>query len=130
MPLLVDYEVWAIGKSSGLQDDVCWVSYDLSMGLDGLSAALPKQMDAVIHLAQSPHFREFPAHSNHVFSVNVASTMFLLNEAAERGCHHFIYASTGSVYSGKAPFVESKVNINGNVISMYPASKLCGDLLE
>jgi len=132
LPLLTaDNDVWAISQNPPEGDSsVSWIRYDLSGELDGLRDHLPEQIDAVVHLAQSPHFREFPQRAGHVFQVNVASTQFLLQEAAERGCRHFVNASTGGVYDSAAtPFVEDDVRVTGKTIGFYPASKQCGELL-
>ena len=60
---------------------------------------LPGGIDAVIHLAQSEKFREFPEHARNVFLANTFSTVQLLDWARSTGVGHFIYASTGGVYS-------------------------------
>jgi nucleoside-diphosphate-sugar epimerase len=61
--------------------------------------SLPGGIEAVIHLAQSDKFRDFPAHAREVFLTNTLSTVRLLDWAKTTGVSHFIYASTGGVYS-------------------------------
>lgn len=129
--LAADYKVWAISQNPPANEgSVSWLSCDLAGDLHGLHASLPERIDAVVHLAQSPHFREFPEKADHVFRVNVASLHFLLQAAAQRGCRHFVNASTGGIYpSGAAPFDENNVRVADGAIGLYPASKLSGELL-
>lgn len=59
--------------------------------------ALPATADAVVHLAQSRHYRDFPEHALDVFDVNLALTARLLDWSRVSGVRHFILASTGGV---------------------------------
>lgn len=59
---------------------------------------LPAHVDAVVHLAQSREYRNFPKGASDMFSVNIASTAALIRWAAEVGAKQFTFASTGSVY--------------------------------
>lgn len=58
---------------------------------------LPEQAEAIVHLAQSEHFRDFPGAAGTVFQVNVQSTMLLLDYARKAGVKRFILASTGGI---------------------------------
>ncbi|WP_161595140.1 NAD-dependent epimerase/dehydratase family protein [Mariprofundus erugo] len=132
LPMLADKaHVWAIGQGSPEEtENVSWVKCDLAGDLSCLREQLPERVDAVIHLAQSQFFRDFPAKADHIFHVNVASTQALLQIASERGCQHFVNASTGGVYdAADAPFIEGKAHVTGRGLAMYPASKLCSELL-
>jgi nucleoside-diphosphate-sugar epimerase len=73
-----------------------WVVQDLTKPLN--LAALPKRIDAVIHLAQSPRYREFPNGAKDVYAVNVQSTFELLEYARGAGARMFVLASSGGVY--------------------------------
>lgn len=73
-----------------------WIVHDLTMPLD--LALLPKQIDAVIHLAQSHRYREFPEGAKDVYSVNVHATFELLEYARGAGARSFVLASTGGIY--------------------------------
>src|SRR5256885_17081403 len=54
---------------------VRWIDCDLADS----SQPLPEMgVDAVVHLAQSRHYREFPEKASNVFDVNVASTARLI----------------------------------------------------
>jgi UDP-glucose 4-epimerase len=59
---------------------------------------LPKELDAVVHLAQANV--PFPQQAHEMFAVHVAATQRLLNLAAGAGARRFVFASTGSVYGG------------------------------
>jgi len=72
------------------------IQMDLSLGLE--VAALPERIDAVVHLAQSEHYREFPERADHIYAVNVESTFRLLDYARRAGATRFILASSGGVY--------------------------------
>ena len=59
-------------------------------------ALLPPSVDAVVHLAQSPRFREFPGGTVDIFEVNSATTVRLLHYCCEAGGTRFVYASSGA----------------------------------
>jgi len=75
---------------------VVWIAQDLAVG--GEYRALPAQIDAVIHLAQSRFYRQFPQQAPDIFAVNVQSTFHLLEYARHAGARCFILASSGGVY--------------------------------
>ena len=78
------------------EDAIEYIVCDLSKTFD--MALLPNQVDIIVHLAQSPHYRAFPKQADHVFRVNCDSTARLLEYAHKSGVKHFIFTSTGSVY--------------------------------
>lgn len=121
------HRVWALGRRPEAADArVSWLAHDLAQ--PSLPEGLPDRIDAVIHLAQSPRFREFPEQAPHVFEVNTASTMRLLDWARAAGARHFVYASTGGVYGfGEAPFGEEAPLPPS--LPFYPATKRAGELL-
>jgi UDP-glucose 4-epimerase len=90
---------------------------------------LPSTIDAVIHLAQSRRFREFPNGAADVFAVNTRSTALLLDHAVKSGCKVFIYASTGSVYKPGAILTESSPLLDFEKMQIYPASKLAAEVM-
>lgn len=92
--------------------------------------ALPKEVDAVVHLAQSARFREFPHHALDVFRVNVDSTARLLDYARQAGAKKFIYASSGGVYGhGAKAFTEDSIIVPPGQLGHYLGSKACGEIL-
>lgn len=62
------------------------------------TSALPGHVDAVVHLAQSNRWQDFPEGAPEVFAVNVASTARLLDYAVRAGASRFVLASTGGLY--------------------------------
>jgi UDP-glucose 4-epimerase len=104
-----------------------WVEQDLARGLD--RSRLPASVDAVIHLAQSRHYREFPDGAEDVFGVNVESTFRLLEYARKAGAGRFVFASTGGVYGpSDTPLSESDrlSPLNFYIASKYSAESLVG----
>lgn len=73
-----------------------WIVQDLTEPLN--RSRLPSRIDAVIHLAQSPRYREFPDGAEDVYAVNVHSTFELLEYARAAGAQSFVLASTGGIY--------------------------------
>jgi nucleoside-diphosphate-sugar epimerase len=59
---------------------------------------LPRNIDAVIHGAQSRHHRSLAPDADGMFSVNVAGTWSVLNYAATSGARRFCLLSSGTVY--------------------------------
>jgi nucleoside-diphosphate-sugar epimerase len=93
-------------------------------------STLPRHVDAIIHLAQSSRFREFPEEALDVFRVNVDSTARLLDYARMSGTKQFVYASSGGVYgTGTDAFSENSPLISPGKLGFYLGSKLCGEVL-
>lgn len=59
---------------------------------------LPEIPETILHMAQSPLYRDFPEGALDVFEINVGSTQRLLDWASRHGVKRFIYASSGGVY--------------------------------
>lgn len=83
--------------TDGKRGEVAWVRQDLTEALDPDS--LPPRIDAVVHLAQSSRYRDFPAGAEDIFAVNVQSTFRLLEYARRAGAARFVLASTGGIYA-------------------------------
>ena len=91
---------------------------------------LPAQCDAIIHLAQSASFRDFPTGAMDVFKVNIESTARLLEYANSAGVKKFIYASSGGVYgNGSRAFNENAPIVPVGKLGHYLGSKACGEIL-
>jgi UDP-glucose 4-epimerase len=88
---------------------------------------LPNDIDVIVHLAQSPFYREFPQRADHVFNVNCAATAKLLEYAAAHKVKHFIYTSTGSVYEPYQCSLEETNQVTPT--SFYANSKLIAERL-
>lgn len=93
-------------------------------------ANLPNSVDVIIHLAQSPNFREFPEAAIEVFQVNIESTARLLDYAKRKGVKQFVLASSGGVYGfGKMAKSETFPILPPEELDYYLASKLSSELL-
>jgi nucleoside-diphosphate-sugar epimerase len=126
LPVLVgDHEVYAIHRPRSevsSTEGVTWIEQDMSRPLEG---HLPASVDAVIHLAQSRRYREFPGGAVDMFEVNSATTVRLLQYCCEAGGTRFVYASSGAIYPpGPRPVRENDTPKPGN---FYGMSKLIGE---
>ena len=102
-----------------------WVLVDLAEPL--AREALPRRVDAVIHLAQSDRYREFPEGADDMFAVNLTSTAALLEYARAANASRFLLASSGGVYAPAAqPITESAAVAPPN---FYLSSKYAAELL-
>jgi UDP-glucose 4-epimerase len=92
--LAKDHEVFGLSRRPSPSPHS--VQMDLSLGVD--VAALPERIDAVVHLAQSEQYRDFPDRADHIYAVNVDSTFRLLEYARKARATRFVLASSGGVY--------------------------------
>ena len=124
-------EVHALVRSTSqaFRDDVVFHEVDLAQPLD--TKTLPERVDVVFHLAQAREFRDFPETALPVFSVNLASTAFLLDYAYRVGAKSFVYASSGGVYAGKskAALTEASPLQSPAQLGYYLATKLSSEAL-
>jgi UDP-glucose 4-epimerase len=106
--LAADHEVIALARRDPRMDgaeSVEWVQQDLTEPLD--LTALPETVDAIVHLAQSQRYRDFPEGAEDLFEVNVHSTFRLLEYGRRCGAERFVLASTGGLYGpGPSPIGE------------------------
>ncbi len=105
---------------------VKWIQHDFRAGA---ALEVPPGTHAVVHLAQSTRFREFPEGAEDVFDVNLRSTAQLLDRAAEAGVQRFVFASTGAVYRPKAEPLREEDELEDPPSSYYVAAKRAGELL-
>ena len=103
--------------------------HDLTAG--DWECALPKSIDAVIHLAQSRAFRDFPASAADIYGVSVGTTMRLLDWAYRAGARQFILGSTGGLYgtSDTAVNESSPIPDQRSQLGFYFAGKRSSELL-
>jgi len=113
------------------EDPIQGVNYHvIDLGGGWSTDQLPGNIESIIHLAQSSHFREFPEQAKDVFRVNVESTFRLLDYARRIGVRQFINASSGGVYgSGKRAFDENSPIVPPGQLGYYLGSKLCSEVL-
>lgn len=124
-----DFAVVGVSRSRppGLPAD-SHVPLDFSGAWD--TDALPERADAVVHLAQSEHFRDFPERAEDVFRVNTESTVRLLDYARRAGARTFVLASSGGVYgSGDGEFSEEAALPLDENLGFYLGTKLCSEVL-
>lgn len=124
-----EHEVFALTRSRQTQPKskgLVWIEQNLSHPLD--HSSLPLKIDAVIHLAQSKFYKDFPEQAHDIFSVNVVSTLNLLEYARQTGAQRFIFTSTGGVYgnSHEKKFVETDPV---SPLNFYLSSKCAAELL-
>jgi len=128
LPLLIeDHEVFSVGKTH-IPSAEKMPLIDLAQTWS--ADILPKKIDVVIHLAQSPRYREFPQGANDVFNVNVASTAQLLDYARVAEAKRFILASTGGIYrAGASPVSEDSEILGPAELGHYFATKLASEMI-
>lgn len=127
-----DHEVYGIVRKKpedskclhGIRPLIC----DLSN--PSFADSLPEQMDYVVHLAQSDHFRDFPEGVINVFDVNTTSCLRLLDYARKAKVKTFVLASTGGVYDWRDfwPTQHSPI-ISDKPLGFYFTSRMCAELL-
>jgi UDP-glucose 4-epimerase len=126
-----EHEIFALGRRRGAasSDQVRWLIQNLAEL--HWSVELPSKIDAVVHLAQSAHFREFPAQAMDIYSVSAATTMRLLDWALRAGACNFVLGSTGGLYGASDEPVSEKDPLpeQRNQLGFYFASKRAAELL-
>jgi nucleoside-diphosphate-sugar epimerase len=129
--LSIKNEVYAVVRSApkATRRNVVYQSIDFSS--DWSSDVLPNQIDAVIHLAQSRHYREFPQQALEVFHVNLASTAKLLEYASRAGAKRFILASTGGLHRPSSSVIgeHSQIDPPDGPLAYYFSCKRAAELL-
>ena len=96
------HRIYAVTRGTAAPSEnsnVEWIEHDLARAVP---ASFPPQVDAVVHLAQSAAYRQFPQGAQDVFAVNVQSTFALLEYARQASARSFVLASTGGVYDYSA----------------------------
>jgi nucleoside-diphosphate-sugar epimerase len=92
---------------------------------------LPGGIEGMVMLAQSAHFRDFPAKARQVFEVNVAATFRLLDWARRECVQRVIVASSGGIYGGKlgGQFHETDGFATSTPLGFYLGSKACSEIV-
>lgn len=128
LALSASHEVHALLRRRESLPGANIIEQDLSRPLR--EGALPENVDTVVHLAQSEHFRAFPEAAADIFEVNVGSTFRLLDWARRSGVRRFVFASSGGIYGhGAGPFTEDHPIQPGTEIGFYLSSKSSGEAL-
>jgi UDP-glucose 4-epimerase len=128
--LLPSYKVIGLSRQRPLSSQN-WQNYThLEMDLSR-PFVWPKEMskpDMIVHLAQSEFYKNFPEKSEELFSVNVMSTLKLLNWAKEIGVKNFVLASSGGIYGFGNRFKEE--DDAQKKLNFYLNSKLTAELIS
>lgn len=120
------HEVFALYRGEDVPiGKAVWLRCQLGAALQ--MNALPHAIDAIVHLAQSRRYRDFPEGVEDVFAVNVASTVALLRYATRAGARQFILASTASVYTATSEPQAEDAPLAPE--GFYAASKLAAEVL-
>lgn len=95
------------------------------------TGALPSDVDAIITLAQSSRFRDFPAEADEVFAVNVTANLQLLQWAVKTGVKRIVHASSGGIYGGRTggSVQETDLLAVDSPLGFYLGSKLCSEVV-
>lgn len=103
---------------------------DADLSRKGFTRQLPKGVTHIIHLAQSPNYRDFPRAAREVFDVNLQSTQRLLEYGEAVGIDQFIYASSGGVYKAGALSLREDTPLRDpDTLDFYLSTKLASELL-
>jgi len=104
------------------------LSTDFSKSWD--TGAFPGEIEAVIHLAQSEHFRDFPERALDIFQVNTLSTLRLLDYARRAGARTFVLASSGGIYGPRdRELTEDMEILAKGDLGFYLGTKLCAEVV-
>lgn len=108
------------------------IYHTIDLSSDWSTKLLPDHIDAVIHLAQSRHFREFPHQALEIFKVNVESTAKLLDYALRAGAKRFVLASSGGLHRPSAYVIKESAPVDptGGPLDYYFQSKHAAELLS
>lgn len=130
--LAAGHDVWALARSQAAVDLVPKGVQVVRGDMANLPLAeLPTDVDAVVSLAQSEHFRNFPARAVEVFDVNVRGQVLLLDWAQRHGVKRYIMASSGGIYGPNAqPYVaEDQLLAVDSPLGFYLGTKLSAEVL-
>lgn len=117
-----------LSKLMNINTEVINFSTSIGNGIDPTSGtfknsiSIPAGTYAVVYLAQSPFYRDFPNNSSHLLSVNSVSAVKVAEAAREVGVEKFIYLSTGAVYAPS--FIPLSENFCLRKDNLYALSKI------
>src|SRR3990167_8609195 len=97
--LSTKHDVYGVTRalpSTRVQAAIKFIFADLSA--PAFPDLLPRNIDCVIHLAQSQQYRDFPGGADDMRRINIDATCELLEWARKTGVKQFIFTSTANVY--------------------------------
>ncbi len=105
-------------------------NFNIDFSKDWPTDILPAGIDAVIHLAQSEDFREFPGKAKEVFNTNTVSTLNLIDFAVKTGVKKFIFASSAGIYGNSDEgFTEEQEIVYKKEMGFYLGTKHCSEVI-
>jgi nucleoside-diphosphate-sugar epimerase len=110
------------GSSASFGETVVWDAASPA----GMSK-FPEAIEAVIHLAQSRSYRNFPGDSREMFDVNVGMTMSILQWAARSKVKQFCLVSSGAVYEPFSGALQEDAALGPH--GFLGASKLASEIM-
>jgi nucleoside-diphosphate-sugar epimerase len=87
----------------------------------------PRRLDAVVYLAQSQGYREFPEKAPDMVAVGVQSLVHAAHLALQLEAGQFLFASSGSVYPRQFEPISETVPLAPG--DFYARTKACGEML-
>jgi UDP-glucose 4-epimerase len=125
------HTVYSVVRPGSSPERTSAVHLEIDLASEWQTNRLPKNIDVVVHLAQSSRFRDFPNSFLDVFRVNVESTVKLLDYSVRSGVTKFVYASSGGVYDPSCgrPFLESDPVLSFAKLGSYLGSKISGEVV-
>jgi nucleoside-diphosphate-sugar epimerase len=126
-----EWEIYAVSRRDVpdlRRANIHWHVLDLCTPFQ--MGALPARADVVVYLAQSEHFRDFPARASDIFNVNTVGVLRFLDYARVAGVANFVLASSGGVYGfGNKSMTEEVVISSERHLGFYLSTKLCSEIL-
>ena len=131
VPLLAqDNELHILSRTPKVDPENRAVHHAIDLSTDLSFADLPAKADALIYLAQSEKYRDFPASAADIFQINTVQVVRLLDYAVKAGIQQFVYASSGSVYSTGDRAVSETADLPASGRrGFYASTKLCAEIL-
>jgi nucleoside-diphosphate-sugar epimerase len=121
------YATYGSAQAPSSIPSVTWLGCDLRSLTP--TESWPDSCHTVIFLAQARAHRDFPSCGPEVFAINVNAMNQTLMYALRVKARRFLYASTGSIYSGSSEAQEQEFVDVGTGRSYYVASKLASEIL-
>lgn len=118
------HQVTAMSRCGCQSNMLALLQHDLG---SGNKLTFPDGIEAVVHLAQSRSYREFPDDCGEMFRVNVLGTQEILNASADAGVSRFCLISSGTVYEPYARRLTEDAPLAPT--SYLGASKLAAEII-
>jgi len=120
-----DFKIYATYKNSLDIDTSNLIKIQLDITSSNFEDYLPKNIDIVLHLAQSNQYRNIPSGIEDMYAINTHATFRLLEWARKNNIKKFIFTSTGNVYGNQNKLLKETDSCYPN--SFYAASKFAAE---